>query len=65
MDYINNVVIPDTNKRLKSAMNLSEYSRVIGCRLIMACYVGHYARAFFLKDPITHPPQSHHLWEAL
>ena len=36
-------------------MNLSDYFRVIVCRLIMACYVGHSARDFFLKDPITPP----------
>ena len=34
-------------------MNLSEYFFVIGCRLIVACYVGHSVRGFFLKDPIT------------
>ena len=38
MDYIKNVVIPKTNKRLNSEMSLSEYFRVIVCRLIMACY---------------------------
>ena len=53
MDYIKDVVIPETNKRLNSAMNLSEYFRVIGCRLIMACYVGYSVRAFILKDTIT------------
>ena len=49
VDYINDVVIPETNKRLNSAINLSEYFCVIGCRLIMACYVGHSVRDFFLK----------------
>ena len=34
-------------------MNLSEYFRVIGCRLIMVYHVGHYVKDFFLKDPIT------------
>ena len=34
-------------------MNLSEYFLVIGCRLIIACYVAHYVRGLFLKDPIT------------
>ena len=34
-------------------MNLSEYFCVIGFRLIMAWYVGHYARDFFFKDTIT------------
>ena len=53
MDQIKYVVISETNKRLNSAMNLIEYFRVIGCRLIMACYVGHSARDFFLKDPIN------------
>ena len=53
MDYIKDVVIPETNKGFNSAMNLSEYFCVIGCRLIMACYVGHSVRDFFLKDPIT------------
>ena len=53
MDYIKDVAIHDNNKRLKSAMNLSEYFCVVGCRLIMACYVDHSARDFFLKDSIT------------
>ena len=53
MDYIKDIVIPETNKRLNSAMNLSEYFSVIGCRLIMACYVGHSVRDSFLKDTIT------------
>ena len=30
MDYIKDVVIPDTNKRLNAAMNLRNYFRVIG-----------------------------------
>ena len=34
-------------------MNLSEYFGVIGCRLIMACYVGQSIRDLFLKDPIN------------
>ena len=49
MDYIKDVFIPDTNKLLNSEMNWSEYFRVIGCRLIMACYVGHSIRDLFLK----------------
>ena len=53
MYYIKDVVIPETNKRLKLDMNLSEYFCVISCNLIMACYVGHSVRDFFLKDPIT------------
>ena len=53
MDYIKDVVIPDNNKRLNLAMNLSDYFLVIGCRLIMYCYVGHSVRGFFLKDHIT------------
>ena len=53
MEYIKDVVIPETNKRLNSAMNLGEYFLVIGCRLITACYVSHSFRDFFLKDPIT------------
>ena len=32
-------------------MNLSEYFCVIG--LVVACYVGHYVRDLFFKDPIT------------
>ena len=53
MEYIKDVVIHETNNRLNSAMNLSDYFCVIGCRLIMACCVGHYFRDFFFKDPIT------------
>ena len=55
MYYIKDVVIPETNKRLKLDMNLSEYFCVIGCRLIMHCYFGHFVRDLFLKDPITPP----------
>ena len=54
IEYINDVLISDTNKLLNSAMNFSEYFCVIGCRLIMACYDGHYVRDFFSKDTITH-----------
>ena len=70
MDYIKDVVILETNKRLNSYMKLSEYFRLIGCCLIIACYVGHSVRDFFLNDPITHPKriphpyQTHHIWEA-
>ena len=53
IEYINDVLISDTNKLLNSAIKLSEYFCVIGCHLIMACYVGHSIRDFFLKDPIT------------
>ena len=53
VDYIKDVVIPDTNKRLNSAINLSDHFCVIVFRLIMACYVGHSLRDFFLKGPIT------------
>ena len=53
MDYIKDIVIPETKKRLNQTMNLSEYFRVIGCRLIVACYVGHSVRDFFLKVTIT------------
>ena len=53
MDYIKDVVIPETKKRPNSVMNLSEYFRVIGCCLIMACYIGHYVTDLFLKDNIT------------
>ena len=53
MEYIKDVVIPETKKRLKSAINQSEQVRVIGCFLIMACYVAHSGRDFFLKYPIA------------
>ena len=53
MDYIKAVVIPETKKRLNSDMNLGEYFCVIGCRLIMACYVVHSVRDFFLKYTIN------------
>ena len=53
MEYIKDVVFLETNKRLNSAMNLSEYFCVIGCHLIMAYYVGNSVRGFFLKDNIT------------
>ena len=53
MEYIKDVVITDTKKLINSDMNFSEYFCVIGCCLIMSCYVGHSDRDFFLKDPIT------------
>ena len=53
MKYIKDVVIPETDKSLNSAMKLSEYFCVIGCHLIMACYIVHSVSDFFLKDPIT------------
>ena len=53
MDYIKDAVISETSKYINLAMNLSEYFRVIGCRLIMVCCVGHSVRELFLKDPIT------------
>ena len=34
-------------------MNLIDYFCVIGCCLIMDCYVGHSVRDFFLNDHIT------------
>ena len=49
MEYINDLVIPETNKCLNSAMKLSEYFYVVGFCLVMACYVGHYVRDFFFK----------------
>ena len=53
MDCIKDVVIPYNKKRLNSAMNLSEYFCVIGCRLIVDFYVSHSSRDFFLKEPIA------------
>ena len=53
MNYIKDIVIPETNKRLNSAMNLSEYFHVIGCRLVMDCSVRNSVREFFLKNTIT------------
>ena len=53
MDYIKNLIIPETKKRLNSTMNLSQYFCVIGFCLIMACYVVHSVRDFFLKYLIT------------
>ena len=53
MEYIKYLVIPVTNKHLNSDMNLIEYFHVIGCHLIMACYVGHSVRDLFLKGTIT------------
>ena len=55
--YINDVVIPE-KKNLHSDMNFGEYFCAIGCRLIMACYVGHSLRDLFLKDTIT-PRKAH------
>ena len=43
---------PWDQKRLKPQVVLGEYFCVIGCRLIGACYVGHYDRELFPKDII-------------
>ena len=40
-------------------MVLSKYFRVIGCRLIMSCYLDHYVRDLFLRDTITSQKGSH------
>ena len=53
MDYAKNVVIPDTNKRLNSAIQLSEFFCVVGCRLIMDYYVCESVRELLLKNIIT------------
>ena len=53
MKYIKDVVIPETNKHINSASNLSDYFPVIGCRLIMACYVDPSIKELSLKDLIT------------
>ena len=53
MYYIKDVIIPETNKCLNSAMKLSEYICVIGFSLIIACYIGHYIKDFFFNYPIT------------
>ena len=69
MDYIRDIVIPETKKLLNSAMKMSDYFCVIGCRLITACDVGKSVRDFFLNDTIPpqkrlpHLHQPHHLWE--
>ena len=55
MEYIKDVVIPETKKCINSDMNLSDYFCVIGCFLIPDCYVCQYVRDFFLKD--TNTPQ--------
>ena len=50
--YIKDAVNPDTNKHINPSLVLGEYFRMIGCFLIMTCYVGHSVRDLFLKDPI-------------
>ena len=59
MEYNKDLVIPETNKCLNLPINLSDYFSVIGCRLIMDCYVGHFVRDFFLKDPIIWRGRTH------
>ena len=67
MKYIKDVVIPKTNKRLKSPVVLGEYFCVIVCHLIMACYIGHSVRKLFFKlshytqKRRPHPHQSNHI----
>ena len=38
-DYLEEVLIPDTNKGLSVPMNLQEYIHWVGCWLYMACWV--------------------------
>ena len=39
-DYLEEVLIPDTNKGLSVSMDLQEYIQWVGCWLYMACWVG-------------------------
>ena len=52
MKYIKDIVIPNTNKCLKSTMVIGEYFRVIDFWITMSCYIGHSIRDFFLMDTI-------------
>ena len=51
--YIKDIAIPETNKCLNYSIILGEYFCVIGCRLIMVCYVGHSVRELFFKEPLN------------
>ena len=59
MKYINDFVVPETIKYLKSIVFLGEYLHGIGCRLTMTCYVGHSVRDLFSKYPITPKKGTH------
>ena len=39
-DYIEEVLIPETNKVLSVTMDIQEYIQCVGCWLYMACWVG-------------------------
>ena len=39
-DYLDEVLIPETNKGLSVPMDLQEYIQLVGCWLYMACWVG-------------------------
>ena len=39
-DYLEEVLIPETNKGLSVPMDLQEYMQWVGCWLYMACWVG-------------------------
>ena len=39
-DYLEEVLIPDTNKGLSVPMDLQEYMQWVGCWIYMACWVG-------------------------
>ena len=39
-DYIEEVLIPETNKGLSVTMDLQEYIHWVGCWLYMSCWVG-------------------------
>ena len=39
-DYLEEFLVPDTNKGLSVPMDLQEYMQWVGCWLYMACWVG-------------------------
>ena len=39
-DYLEEVLIPETNKGLSVTMDIQEYIQWVGCWLYMACWVG-------------------------
>ena len=53
INYIKDVIIPETSKHLKYQIVIREYFCFIVCLLIMAFYIRKYVRDLFLKHLIT------------
>ena len=51
MEWVRNVLIPSTNKKLKVPMTLKEFFVFLGCLLTMARFGGHSRHEWWHKSP--------------